>query len=253
MNIVYRAADFTDADCNAANAAAVVAAMHGMRCLPKHLVEPLNDRIAGGKMGDVKMTPPLEERISDLGRRTAEVGTRLIAANDGRVSDETLTIPVHAPVTQPAQLFALADLMRYWNPDWKLERAGFGGGAGGGLRTVLGLTHLDGDVLATWPRDPVRGVVLRRTLTLSPNPVITFQAGVDAGRAWALEIYADNKLMTSRLLDGGPAPSGQRLWEDVQVDLKEFAGKEVHLRLYQRGLLGDRVAGNAYWKDIKVE
>src|SRR5437879_10449845 len=37
VNIAYRAADFTDADCNAANAAAVVAAMHGMKCLPKEL------------------------------------------------------------------------------------------------------------------------------------------------------------------------------------------------------------------------
>ena len=44
VNIAYRVADYTDADCNAADAAAVVAAMHGMKCLPKHLVEPLHDQ-----------------------------------------------------------------------------------------------------------------------------------------------------------------------------------------------------------------
>ena len=52
--------------------------------------------------------------------------------------------------------------MRYWNPDWQLDRAGFGG-AGGGMGGIRGSTYLDGDMLATYPRDEVRGLVLRRT------------------------------------------------------------------------------------------
>lgn len=38
VNLAARAGDFTDADCNAANAASVVAAMHGMKALPKQVV-----------------------------------------------------------------------------------------------------------------------------------------------------------------------------------------------------------------------
>src|SRR5262249_46451014 len=148
--------------CNAANAAAVVAAMHGMKALPDYLVRQLGDRIVGFTMGGVKLTPPVDERISDLARRTAAVGERLLTADGAKVAGEALTIPAQDVVTQPAELFALADLPKYWNPDWSLERAGFGG-AGGGMRGIRGITHLDGDVLATYPRDEVRGVVLRRT------------------------------------------------------------------------------------------
>jgi hypothetical protein len=156
---------------------------------------------------------------------------------------------VRQPITQPAELFKLADLMRYWNADWKLERAGFGG-AGGGMGGIRGITHLEGDVLATYPRDEVRGVVLRRAVKLGGNPTLTFQAGADAGRAWELNVYAENTPMLKRIIAGDT--ESPRKWEDVKVDLNRFAGKTVTLRLYQRVLLPNRTAGNAYWKAIEV-
>src|SRR6185295_3183774 len=168
-NVVYHAADFTDADCNAANAAAVVAAMHGMECLPQSLVEPLHDRIVGSEMGKVKLTPPVDEKISELAKRTAAVGTKFLLANGAKLIGDELSIPTQELITQAAELFSLSDLTKYWNADWQLERAGFGG-AGGGIGNIRGITHLEGDVLATWPRDMVRGVVLRRTVKLSGDP-----------------------------------------------------------------------------------
>ncbi|MDB6121786.1 MAG: hypothetical protein JWQ71_779 [Pedosphaera sp.] len=253
VNIVYRAADFTDADCNAANAAAVVAAMHGMRGLPKHLVEPLHDRIAGKEMGHVPLTPPVDEKISELAKRTVRVGEQLLVANGARVAGKRLSIAVQTPVTQPAELFSTADFTKYWNADWKLERAGLGG-AGGGVGGIRGITHLEGDVLATYPRDPVRGMVLRRKVKLGDKPALTFQAGADGTRAWDLEVYCGNKRMLKQLIDGGVgSPIETRKWKEIKVDLKAFAGKEVQLRLYQRVLLPDRIPGNAYWKDVKVE
>ncbi|HOK47536.1 MAG TPA: ADP-ribosylglycohydrolase family protein, partial [Bryobacteraceae bacterium] len=42
VNVALQAADFTDADCNAATAAAVVGVMHGMRALPQKLVAQFN-------------------------------------------------------------------------------------------------------------------------------------------------------------------------------------------------------------------
>lgn len=252
VNIIYRAADFTDADCNGANAAAVVAAMHGMKCLPANLVEPLHDRIVGSVMGGVKLTPPVDERISDLARRTVAVGERFLLANGAKLHDEEISIPTQEPATQPVELFTLADLMKFWNPDWKLERAGFGG-AGGGIGNIRGITHLEADVLATWPRDTVRGVVLRRTVKLSDKPSLSFAVAADSGRAWELEVYAGNKEVFRKLIDGSAEKSADRKWQEIKIDLKELAGKEIQLRLYQRVLLSDKIPGNAYWKAVKLE
>jgi ADP-ribosylglycohydrolase len=250
VNVAARAGDFTDADCNAANAAAVVGAMHGMKAIPRHLVTALGDRIVGDRMGLLKLTPPVDEKISDLARRTAVIGEKMLQAHGARLSEEQLVIAVEEPVTQPAELFRLADLMQYWNSDWTLERAGFGG-AGGGMGGIRGITHVSGDVLATYPRDEVRGLVLRRTLKLSDKPSLHFQAGSDPGRAWELNVYAGNRLMLKRLIEG--REKGGIAWQNVDVDLANLAGQTVQLRLYQRVLLPGREAGNAYWKDLKVE
>jgi hypothetical protein len=250
VNLAARAADFTDADCNAANAAAVVGAMHGMKALPPHLVDRLGDRIKGEKMGSVALTPPVDEKISDLAKRTAAIGEKFLLANGATLSGETFSVPVQAPVMQPAELFKLADLTQYWNPDWTLERAGFGG-AGGGMGGLRGITYLDGDVLATYPRDEVRGVVLRRNVKLSNRPSLSFQVGADVGRAWELNVYANNNLLEKRIIEGGT--DAGRKWQDLKIDLSSVAGQTVHLRLYQRVLVPNRTAGNAYWKAIKLE
>jgi hypothetical protein len=81
---------------------------------------------------------------------------------------------------------------------------------------------------------------------------LAFQAGVDAGRAWELNVYANNKMLLKRIIEA-PAGSGGRHWQEIQVDLGSFAGQNVQLRLYQRVLLDGRTAGNAYWKAVRVQ
>lgn len=44
LQLVVHAADFADTDCNAANSASVVAAMHGMNVLPSEQVSELHDQ-----------------------------------------------------------------------------------------------------------------------------------------------------------------------------------------------------------------
>jgi hypothetical protein len=265
VNIVYAAADYTDADCNAAVAAAVVAAMHGMRALPPHLVAPFRNRIVGATLGPVPLTPPVDERISDLATRTVKMARRFADAPTG-----DLCLTPRAPEPLPLERFRLADFTQYWNPAWTLERAGFGA-PGGGVRDLRGGTYLDGDVLATYPRDEVRGVVLRRRVRLGPMPVLTFETAADPGRAWRLSVFADNTRLRHDVVDGGPAlaweeapplsyPESEfvafrraRRWQRITVDLAAFAGREVELRLYQTILVRDRVPGNAYWRDVRVE
>jgi hypothetical protein len=226
--------------------------MQGMKCLPANLIEPLHDRIVGNEMGGVKLTPPVDERISSLARRTVDVGLKMLAAQGANLDSDNLSVTFEEPRTQPAELFALSDLTRYWSPGWNLERAGFGG-AGGGIGGIRGITYVEDDVLATWPRDPVRGVVLRRRLRLSATPALSLEVAADGARAWDLEIYADNLLLLKRRIDGGSEKSKERHWDDIRVDLAKLAGKEVQLRLYQRVLLPDRIPGNAYWKNLRLE
>ena len=250
VNHAFRAADFTDADCNAANAGAVVGAMKGTRGLPPWLIDRLGDRIRGDELGSVKLTPPVDESLAELAKRTARVGHQFIAANNGTITADAVSIKLQEPETQPAELFQTGDLMQYWNPDWKLLRAGVGG-AGGGMRGIRGNTHLDGDILASYPRDEVRGAVLMRRATLSAAPRLRVDVGVDGGRAWALDLHVENRQLLTRTVQ---AKSGDREWQTVDVDLKELAGQTVTIRLIQRVLLGPEYApGNAYWRNLRLE
>jgi hypothetical protein len=83
------------------------------------------------------------------------------------------------------------------------------------------------------------------------EPLAADYARVDAGRAWELNVWVNNQRIDQRLMEGNQ--SGSK-WEQVQIDLSQFAGQDVHLRLYQLVLIpGRRPPGSAYWKDLRLE
>lgn len=252
VDLASSAADFSDTDNSAATAISVVAAMRGMKALPPELVSQLNDRVVGTEMGGVKLTPAVDERVGAIAKRTAAIGEKIVASQGGSVSDDMLSIKPQDPVTQPGVRFSLAELMRYWNPDWKLERAGFGGDGVGAMPGIRGLTALDGDVLITYPRDEARGLVLRRTMKLSSAPRLEFQVAADPRRAWELNVYAGNEQLLKQIIAGGEKAQE---WQTIVVDLERLAGTETTLRLYQRVLMPGafKVPGSAYWKNIVVK
>jgi hypothetical protein len=254
LQLAVHAADFADTDCNAANSESVVAAMHGMKALPAEQVSELHDRIQGNAMGDLQLTPPVDESISELARRTVRIGEAILVSHGATDDGSSIRIPIQDPAIQPAELFKLADLMQYWNPDWTMERAGFGG-AGGGMPGIRGITYLDGPVLATYPRDEIRGTVLRRTANLGSNPSLAFKAGVDVGRAWQLQVYVNDEKILDKLIDGlyESPESDSRHWEDISIDLSDYKDQKVVLRLYQRVLVPHHEAGDAYWRDLTVQ
>jgi hypothetical protein len=254
-NLAFSAADYADTDCNAANSASVVAAMHGMAALPAKDVAALNDRIYGATMGPLNLTPPVDESISALAERTALIGQKILLEHGARLDGDNLVIPIQQPRTQEPELFQLADLTKWWNPDWTLERAGFGG-AGGGLTGIRGDTFLDGETLAIWPRDEVRGALLRRSVKLGNNPSLAFDAGADAGRTWHLVVFVNNEKLLDRSIDGdtlSPANSSKRHWEHIQIDLAAYKQQPVVIRLYDLVLVPNRYAGNSYWKHVQIQ
>ena len=73
----------------------------------------------------------------------------------------------------------------------------------------------------------------------------------DPGRTWRLEVFAGNKQVLGKLISGAGA---DRQWQDIEVPLDEFAGKQTVLRLFQRVLLVPAAnTGNAYWRDLKLQ
>jgi len=254
-NLAFTAADFADTDCNAANAGAVVAAMHGMSALPAKNVAELNDRIYGATMGPLKLTPPVDESISALAARTADIGEKILLENGAEFDGGKLEIPVQQPATQAPELFKLSDLTKWWNPDWSLERAGFGG-AGGGLAGIRGNTYLDGDTLAIWPRDEVRGALLRRSVELGTRPYLTFDAGADAGRTWHLLIFVNDDKVLDRTITGNSLTqksASERRWEHISVNLAKYRNQPAVIRLYDLVLVPNHYAGNSYWRHTQVQ
>jgi len=254
-NLTFTAADFTDADCNAANAASVVAAMHGTAALPADEIAALDDRIRGDTMGPVKLTPPVDESITQLAERTAALGEKILVEHGARLNNDRIFVNTEQPITERPELFKLADLTQWWNPAWTLERAGYGG-AGGGVYGIRGNTYLDGDTLAIFPRDEVRGALLRRSARLGDHPLLSFDAGVDAGRAWHLAVYANNDKILDQLIDADKLPhddGSERSWQHIRIDLSAYRNQAVVLRLYDLVLIPGHEAGNSYWKELGLQ
>lgn len=246
INLAFGAADFTDADCNAANAGAVIGAMHGMKSLPATLVSRLNDTISGDKLGNVILTPAVHESITSLADRTAAIGEQILRKKKIAVSSNGIILKEETVVTQPAELFSLGDLTRFWNPAWKLERAGFGG-AGGGMQGIRGITYLEDTVLATYPRDEVRAVALTSALPVCDKKEFSFDAGVDPMRVWQCMVYVNNQKVFDRLMEGRQAG---RTWQHISVTLAPFRLQQVTIRVYQKVLVTGKPSGNAYWKNF---
>ena len=274
-NLTFTAGDFNDTDCNAANAASVVAAMHGTSVLPADILASFNDTVRGATMGPIALTPPVDESIVALGERTAKIGEKILLAHGAKIGGDNLVIAIEKLITQEPELFKLSDLTKWWNPEWSLDRAGFGGGAGG-LRGIRGITYLNGEVLAVFPRDEVRGALLRRSIQLSDNPVLNFDAGVDPGKTWHLAVYVNNDKVLDKMIEGPPAPhvsevrpatnvrrgpppqepevsDADRRWEHINLDLSAYKKQQVVIRLYDFILVPGHEAGNSYWKKLQLQ
>ena len=77
-----------------------------------------------------------------------------------------------------------------------------------------------------------------------------FEAGVDGGRVWNLDVYINNDKLFTRLIEG---KEKGRSWQPIKVDLSAYQGNTVVIRLYQRVLVPGKEAGNAYWKNIEIK
>lgn len=245
VNLASRSLDFTDSDCNAANAIGVIMAMKGTAGIPKGLMEQLGDTIKGDKMGKVEFNPAINESISELGKRTARIGEKIVLLNGASKKENMLLIPIEKIIPQSAELFSLADYTKTWNPSWQLVGAGFFGPKGG--------TYLDvnENVLVTYPRDDVRRLNLNQTLKVEDQKQITIKVASDIGKPWELIVYVDDEKLNTTIIE---SITESAKWQEVNVDLTKFQGQEVKIRLFQNVLIKGSTTqgGSAYWKNITI-
>jgi hypothetical protein len=90
-------------------------------------------------------------------------------------------------------------------------------------------------------------------LSWATAPRVSFDAGVDPGRAWRLVVFVNNDKVLDRLVDGKtlePADAGGRSWAHIQVDLAVYKKQPVVIRLYDLVLVPNHEAGNSYWRNV---
>lgn len=255
INIVTQAGDNTDADCNAANVSSVTGAMHGFKSIPPQLLEPLHNRVYGDHLGPLDLKRTIDEPIDGLARRIAKIGQANLLANGARLEGDTLVIPQQKVQVQPLEYFDINEYGALWNPAWRLEGSGRG--------SDTGSTYLDGDVLVTFPRDS-HPCLLERTIVLpAGNPRLRVDVGSREHRPWKLQVFVDDKreLETNILGDGkttgsehassGDGPAAPQ-WTAVDIDLSQYAGKDVRIRLYQWPVPNGSPQA-AYWRSLRVE
>jgi putative heme-binding domain-containing protein len=129
-----------------------------------------------------------------------------------------------------------------WNPDWKVNAPEFEG-------TPRKLTEYAGrrNVLMTHPKDRSTPSALERMLTV-PKSGGSLNVSVAAHEQgdWELRVTVNGRLVRKELVDR----SGPR-WKPVTVDLKEFAGSTVRLRLENAANGWSNEFG--YWSDISFD
>ena len=96
---------------------------------------------------------------------------------------------------------------------------------------------------------------MRRSVQLGASPSVSFDAGVDVGHTWKLQISIDNDKVLDKLIDGAKLPTdatSRRAWEHVNLDLSNYRNRNVVIRLYDLVLVPGHEAGNSYWKNLQV-
>jgi ADP-ribosylglycohydrolase len=243
VNIVTATDDFTDADCNADVVSSVVAAMHGSKVIPQGFVQQLHDRIHGTGMGPLKFNRVIEERISAFAERISAVGRKMLLANGAREESGYLLIPQQQVKEQPLEWFDINDYAGLWSPGWQMAQASRGG---------PGNTYLqwETDTLVTFPRD-TRPCRLERQLQVpAGKPSLRLQVGSVPGAPWRLQVFVDDDALLTQIIIADSMEM-QVEYQDVWVDLSQYAGQNIKLRLYHWLIVGG-VPGSAYWRSVEV-
>ena len=163
------------------------------------------------------LNPPQDERPLTPERRKELVGEeKPTAINQPRTDGESVAL---------------------WKPGWQVQAPVFEG-APAKLPEFEGLRN----VLMTHPQDLQKPAFLERVMDFELGSRFTLKVTVAAHEKgdWELRILANNQLLFKQVVNHG----GER-WKTFEVDLSQFAGKKVRLRL--ENAANDWSYEFAYW------
>jgi putative membrane-bound dehydrogenase-like protein len=129
-----------------------------------------------------------------------------------------------------------------WNPEWKVESAE-------SRDAPAKLVEWKGrnNVLKTYPYWHQRGAAIMRDMEIASEGSTWLEIEVAAheGDEWMLRVFADLKMIRRQKID-----STGETWTTVRIDLTQFAGRTIPVRLENYAYNWDDETG--YWASIKV-
>jgi hypothetical protein len=215
-----------DADCNPSNAVGVIGTILGYKRIPAQYTD--------------YDFPQLIEACERVTRQVlAKNGGRVVTRNGQEVMEFPLQKPQPPKKLEQVTDFSLKELFT-WGDEYQIRRlqvavpGGWGGGwkvralgpdMDPGVRTAMGRE----DVLMLHPIDRARPATMERTVTVPARGAklrLTVAAHPDSPSSdWELRVFAGDQLLHKRVI----ADPGK--WQDVEVDLSAYAGKQVLLRI----------------------
>jgi hypothetical protein len=263
--IVITARCGQDSDCNPSNAGGILFTTIGFKNLPDKFKSALNPE---GKFSHTPYNfPTLVGVCEKLVRQSVvRAGGRIEKDGNGK---ETFVISVKKPKlgrleqcwepgpiansrfteAQMAKITAIAgkdisEAVSKFAPGWKVKSCGFE--MDPGLRQEeMGKSN----VLVTHPLDRSTGCQLSRQIKLPAGKKTTLHltVGHHPEGDWDLIVAAGGKEIARKAVNKETAPDG---WMQTEVDLSDFAGKEVKLELINQPTDWKNEAG--YWAQISL-
>jgi hypothetical protein len=254
-----------DSDCNPSSAGGILFTTIGFKNLPDKFKSALNPE---GKFSHTPYNFPILVSVCEKLVRQSVVRAGGRIEKDSN-SKETFVIPVRKPrpgkleqCWQPgpianskftkaemAKITAIAgkdisEAVSKFAPGWKVKSCGFD--MDPGLKEeAMGKSN----VLVTHPLDRRTGCQLSRQVKLPAGKKTTLHltVGHHPEGDWDLIIAVDGKEIARKAVSKETAPDG---WMQTEVDLSDFAGKEVKLELINQPTGWKNEAG--YWAEISL-
>lgn len=256
-----------DSDCNPSSAAGILFTTLGYSKLPPRFTQALDEKTlfshtaynipglletseklarqailkAGGK---IERDPNGEEYF--LIPKLPETPSKLeLSWAPGPIANSKFTAEEMARITASGTPAAIKQAVEKFAPGWAIAQCGTE--MDPGLRAEeLGRKN----VLVTHPLDRETACVLSRKLVIPAGQKTTLNltVGHHPDGDWDLVVRADMRELRRQTIGKADAPSG---WQDLSIDLSEFAGQTVLLELFNQPTGWSWEAG--YWAKIAVE
>ncbi|MBN2270514.1 MAG: ADP-ribosylglycohydrolase family protein [Sedimentisphaerales bacterium] len=252
-----------DSDCNPSNSGGVLFTTIGFEKLPDRFKSALNPE---GKFSHTPYNfPMLIEVNKKLVRQAVERAGGRIEKSNG---EEVFVIPVEKPKPskleqcwepgpiadsrfteqEMAQVTAvagidMAEAAKKFGGGWKIIQCG-GDMNPGFYDEISGRKN----VLMTHPLNQTVGCILSKKVKIpTANAALALTVGHHPEGDWVLIVKADGKELLKKTI--GPE-SAKDLWTDIEVDLSQYAGREVKLELINQPSEWKFEAG--YWAKIEL-